>query len=177
RDVVDDMALPLDEWLHVVGTFEPSQFMRLYVNGELAHQVTSDIPSHIFSNNSDLWIGRQFSSSPDFHLPGLIDEAAVYDGALSSAVMLAHDLAATTLGGDFNGDGVVDLADYVVWRDKLNSQSTLPGDLTPGLVIAADNDTWRGNFGSSATGEMQGTQAAVPEPSCGLLALLGCLGC
>jgi hypothetical protein len=175
RDIVDDVVLPLDEWLHVVGTFEPSQFMRLYVNGQLVHQVTSNIPSQIFSNTADLWIGRQFSASSDFHLDGLIDEAAVYNRALSASEILEHYLAATTLSGDFNSDGVVNAADYVVWRDKLNFLGNVPGDLTPGVVTAADYESWRDNFGASAFGEIQAGQTTVPEPFCGTLAIVALL--
>ncbi|HBO45170.1 MAG TPA: hypothetical protein DD670_14835, partial [Planctomycetaceae bacterium] len=32
----DDVAIPLETWLHVVGTYEPSQRMRLYINGTQA---------------------------------------------------------------------------------------------------------------------------------------------
>jgi hypothetical protein len=166
------VALPLGEWLHVAGTYQPSQFMRLYVNGQLIHEVTSNIPSQIFSNSSDLWLGRQFSTSPDFHLPGMIDEAAVYARALTSAEFLEHYLAATTLAGDYNNDGIVNAADYVVWRNAA-AGATLPNDTTPGVVTAADYAVWRANFGNSlAAGSGAATFSGVPEPSGVLLAIL-----
>jgi hypothetical protein len=172
RDVVDDVALPLGQWLHLAGTYQPNQFMRLYVNGELVHEVTSNIPANIFSNTSDLWLGRQFSSSADFHLPGLIDEAAVYARALTSAELLEHYLAATTLAGDYNDDGVVDAADYVVWRNAAIG-AALPNDTTPGVVSAADYAVWRSNFGNSlAAGSGAAALAGVPEPGGVLLAIL-----
>lgn len=68
--------------------------------------------------------------------------------------------------GDFNGDGTVDAADYVVWRDT---------DGTP-----AGYDKWRANLGKSATigaslmNAIAGSQA-VPEPSSLLLAALATL--
>ncbi len=71
------------------------------------------------------------------------------------------------LGGDYNGDGKVDAADYVVWRKNAG---------TP-----AEYNTWRTNFGSSGGGVGEtlqgivsigtlpmigaGSAAAVPEPS------------
>jgi hypothetical protein len=73
-----------------------------------------------------------------------------------------------TLVGDYNGDGVVDAADYTVWRDTLGE--TGPGLAADGngdlLVDAADYALWRSNFGQSlASGSMSLDAAAVPEPS------------
>jgi hypothetical protein len=57
------------------------------------------------------------------------------------------------LAGDFNEDGKVDAADYVVWR---KDPSVHGGD-------PAGYDTWRTNFGApTGSGSLAGT--AVPEP-------------
>ncbi|MEX2169660.1 MAG: phosphodiester glycosidase family protein [Pirellulales bacterium] len=58
--------------------------------------------------------------------------------------------------GDYNGDGVVDAADYVVWRDIGADQSGY--------------EAWRANFG--AAGDGIGATLPVPEPSAMLLAAL-----
>jgi hypothetical protein len=76
------------------------------------------------------------------------------------------------LSGDYNSNGVVDAADYVMWRNNLDQQVTLPNDTTPGTVSQADYDVWRANFGQMADiGGPLGTGAAVPEPGTWLLAL------
>ena len=64
------------------------------------------------------------------------------------------------LKGDFNGNGVVDAADYVVWRDSAG---------TP-----AQYTEWRSHFGITASGSGSGSanldsSAAVPEPTACLL--------
>jgi hypothetical protein len=51
--------------------------------------------------------------------------------------------------GDYNNNGAVDAADYVVWRNSLDQSVTLPNDTTPGMVTAADYDVWKANFGKS----------------------------
>jgi hypothetical protein len=62
---------------------------------------------------------------------------------------------ATGLDGDFNGDGTVDAADYVVWRKNPGDHGGDP----------AGYDVWAANFGSmSGSGSGQGL-AAVPEPA------------
>jgi hypothetical protein len=59
--------------------------------------------------------------------------------------------------GDFNFNGTVDAADYVVWRDTPSGQ--LPGNY----------NTWRSHFGQTATGV--GSSVAVPEPAAAVLFL------
>jgi hypothetical protein len=70
---------------------------------------------------------------------------------------LMLDNPQTFLTGDYNRDGKVDTADYVIWRDTFN-QSIANGSAADanwdGLITQADYDLWRGNFGaSSATGQ------------------------
>ena len=76
--------------------------------------------------------------------------------------------------GDYNRDGAVDAADYVVWRKSLGQSG--PGLAADGnndsLIDAGDYDVWRANFGTIfATGNGAITGASqVPEPtSLGLL--------
>jgi hypothetical protein len=60
--------------------------------------------------------------------------------------------AAPSLPGDFNNDGTVDAADYVVWRKT---------DGTP-----AGYNTWRTHFGEPAgSGAGDSANATVPEPA------------
>ncbi|MEQ8847223.1 PEP-CTERM sorting domain-containing protein [Botrimarina sp.] len=63
----------------------------------------------------------------------------------------------TPLAGDYNSDGVVDAADYTVWRDGDSPDSSQAG-----------YDLWAENYGATAA-----TAAGVPEPATAGLALLG----
>jgi serralysin len=86
------------------------------------------------------------------------------------------DLAATALPpallGDFNANGLVDAADYTVWRSEngLARPAFTGADHTgDGLVNAADYGLWASNYGASGAV----SAAAVPEP--GAVALAGTL--
>lgn len=77
------------------------------------------------------------------------------------------------LPGDYNGDGIVDAADYTVWRDSL-------GRVWPGLAADGTGDGrvdgddltfWRERFGNTAGG-VAPLAAAVPEPDAVLLAMV-----
>jgi hypothetical protein len=66
------------------------------------------------------------------------------------------------LSGDFNNDGSVDAADYVVWRKR-------------GLVPTTPENynTWRTNFGETTGGGGDGiAESGVPEPSRPMLLIL-----
>lgn len=82
-----------------------------------------------------------------------------------------------TLAGDYNGDGSVNAADYVIWRRAMTSGGTLLNETaSPGVADQADYDAWRANFGatnSPGSGASRTTEA-IPEPATGmLLALAG----
>ena len=79
------------------------------------------------------------------------------------------------LAGDFNGDGEVDIADYVVWRNNLGStdESVINNaGVVDGVVDASDYYEWKSNFGATAALESLGA-TAVPEPTSVALVLLG----
>jgi CSLREA domain-containing protein len=60
----------------------------------------------------------------------------------------AFERQANPLPGDYNFDGVVDAADYNVWRDTLGSTTDLRADGSDnGVVDTADYDVWKGEFG------------------------------
>ena len=72
------------------------------------------------------------------------------------------------LPGDYNGNGIVDAADYTVWRDSLGSTTKLAADGDAnGIVDASDYFVWTSNFGKSAgsgVGSGSVSSAGVPEP-------------
>ncbi|HJQ81206.1 MAG TPA: hypothetical protein VJ828_14695, partial [Lacipirellulaceae bacterium] len=81
----------------------------------------------------------------------------------------AYFLAVTPkLAGDYNANGAVDAADYVVWR-KTSGQSgvrpaadgTGPTGAPDGVVDELDYQLWRANFGATMSGL---TSLNVPEP-------------
>lgn len=72
--------------------------------------------------------------------------------------------------GDYNGDGMVNLADYTVWRDNLGAATEESlngvGDNMNG-VDAGDYQLWKQQFGAAPLQTIVAT--AVPEPTAALL--------
>lgn len=68
--------------------------------------------------------------------------------------------------GDYNDDGLVNIADYVVWRNNLGAMISLPNEgegITPGEVTVDDYDFWKSSFGTSAGVTL--ASVSVPEPA------------
>jgi hypothetical protein len=97
---------------------------------------------------------------PGYYMLFLVND----EGVPSVAEWIRAALPAPGLAGDFNEDGRVDAADYVVWRKGAG-------------VVYDDNDyaDWRANFGATQAGgstAASSTHDAVPEPGMFVLWLL-----
>jgi hypothetical protein len=84
--------------------------------------------------------------------------------------------------GDYNDDGAVDAADYVVWRKFEGTTTTLPNDPHGGTIGSLQFNTWRANFGNTTGGgtstaaDSFDADTAVLEPSSVSLLLLAAAG-
>jgi fibronectin-binding autotransporter adhesin len=88
---------------------------------------------------------------------------AAHITSLITSTGLLNVTTATSLPGDYNNDGKVNAADYVMWR---KNPGAFGGD-------PAGYNTWRANFGAggAGAGSSLGT-GAVPEPTTLLLSLV-----
>jgi hypothetical protein len=131
---------------------------------------SQDLPHRIVGRNAvvhlisdDIYLDLQFT---DWTL-----------GAGGFAYIRAEgDVAPPVPTGDYNENGVVDAADYVVWRKTLN-QPAVPegsgadGDLS-GTIDAGDYQFWRAHFGETVAGSGSAPAVAAPEPTTALLSML-----
>ncbi len=71
----------LNQWVHLVGTFKASEYVRLYVNGDLVDEDTSDVVSTI-TYEYPLVVGAR-ANMDQSHFDGTIDEVHIYNRSLS----------------------------------------------------------------------------------------------
>ncbi|QDU59115.1 hypothetical protein [Aeoliella mucimassa] len=107
----------------------------------------------------DVELGAFAAVTDDFGTAGLLE--LMTEGEQAFRDML------TSLPGDFNNDGVVDLGDYTVWRDNFGAPAgTLPNDVA-GTDIGLDQYTeWKAFFGSRLSPP---AAVQVPEPTGAML--------
>jgi hypothetical protein len=173
------MPWPTNTWFHLAATWDHATGLySMYYNGTLIRQSTElsagpmgQWDTHAFGEYYDgLGLGAVYDSGGR-RTQGLEDELYVFNRALSAAeIQTLVNIAPPGVAGDYNGNGVVDTADYILWRNGGPLQNEID---TPGTVNAADYTAWRARFGATS-GAGVGAAAAVPEPA-SLTLLLSCL--
>jgi hypothetical protein len=87
--------------------------------------------------------------------------------------VVVYESISAGIPGDYDGNGVVNAADYVVWRKYQNTTHVLPNDPTGGTIGAAQYTTWRSHFGAPPGSGSSGLGAqAVPEPASAALIVI-----
>jgi hypothetical protein len=159
--MADDSVLQLlfdaDSWVSLI-SFEPG--IPVQLGGALELTFADDVDLAIQVGRT-LRIFDWTGVSPF----GQFQVASPYEWDLSKLYTTGEVtlLSANTVPGDYNGNGTVDAADYVLLRDHLGQSVTLPNDATPGTVAQADYEVWKSNFGHVANGGV--AVATIPEPT------------
>ena len=119
----------------------------------------------------NVYTASNFAERVQVHSPGgntkatTSNNAALTAGAFAVAELVLID-------GDYNGDGVVDAADYTVYRDSLGSSVDLAADgNNNGVIDPGDYTVWQNNFGATAS-----SATAVPEPAAAVMLAAGLAG-
>lgn len=125
----------------------------------------------------DSWGGLWPIAIGDFNLDGNQDVALGLNptGGSDGAIRFVLSQSAppppeaSGVAGDYNNDGVVDAADYTVWRDHNGQAFQLWNEgATPGQVTPEDYDFWKTEFCNCGQ-----SSAAIPEPSSFILLTIG----
>jgi hypothetical protein len=84
-----------------------------------------------------------------FGLIAALEETAATGKSVGGAVL---DLSPDRLGGDFDGNGIVDAADYTIYQDNLDlDAAVLNGNGSGAATVGqADYALWKANLGSSS---------------------------
>jgi hypothetical protein len=155
--------------IEIAGTTAGTQYDRLNVTGQLSLAGTLQVAltdgfSPAAGNSFDILNWSTLSGTfAALQLPALGGGLSWTTSALYTTGVLSV-AAAPGLPGNFNNDGSVDAADYVMWR-KTGS----PPD---------GYNTWRTNFGQSFGSGASATEStSVPEPTSVALLLFGLATC
>jgi hypothetical protein len=170
----------LGVWENYVITYDrPSSFLSVYRNGVLRDTGDVALPS---LNTQWVFGHNQGPDNTNGSWHGALDEIQFYNRVLtvSEIQMLLSDPHPQ---GDYNRNGVVDAADYVVWRHDVGN--TVPAcsgaDANCNTFVEnSEYQVWRNNYGRLSTGsgtavgsEFGAPTASIPEPTSFLLSVLG----
>jgi hypothetical protein len=75
------------------------------------------------------------------------------------------------LAGDYSDNGVVDAADYVIWRKSIGGSNPAADGNRDGIIDSADYDVWRTHFGRTAGSSSFATIPTAPEPTAAICLL------
>lgn len=163
------------------GTERGAEYDALDVEGTVSLAGTLDVALTDFGNglfqpqagDSFLLISSEGGITGQFSQIDLPALDSLLQWQLDTSV--AELLLEVAIAGDFNGDGTVGAADYVVWRNSEGlSGLVLPADADgDGTVGQADYDRWRANFGLTAAAVNAARGSTIPEPAAAVLLLLG----
>jgi cytochrome c peroxidase len=145
------------------------RFSSLLEVAEFYNSGVQDTPTLDFSLREPLQLGLS---------PQQVQQLAAYLNTLTDETFLTSPLFSdpfVTLPGDYTGDGIVNQADYELWRASVGDATMLVADGNgDNMVDAADYVLWRSNvgltwqtfLGSSGAGS---NSAAIPEPTTAVL--------
>lgn len=155
----------------------------LVPNDDAWHTITFDVTSagfHPYGGEDIAGALENVSAVRILHNTQVDTKGATVAGSFLVDNIHAHG-AVVGIAGDYNGNGVVDAADYTVWRDSrgatgtgLPADGTGPGGAPDGVVDDLDYTFWKSNFGEPGGGHHHAvTAAVVPEPATLLILTLG----
>lgn len=166
-----------DQWYHLqhrVVMNTPGQhdgILQAWMDGEMV----LDVQNIRYRDTSSLQIDQMYFST-FFGGSSSIWEASKDEYVYYDDFVISTDFI--TIPGDYNTDGVVDAADFTVWRDAVGSPAgTIPNDFDGGVIGQAQYDTWASNLGNEVDWANFPSAipavTAVPEPSAWVLCCLG----
>jgi Concanavalin A-like lectin/glucanases superfamily len=127
------------------------------------------------ANGASLSLGKAYDKSVFGAANGDLQFVYGFAGGARITGVVSYVTGGVT--GDYNENGVVDAADYTVWRDHLGQMFNLPNrDLANGGAIStADYTSWKTRFGNPGSGGLA-ELSSVPEPAVVVLLMVGLLG-
>ena len=85
KSLVHTLTIDDTKWYHIAGVYNPSTYMRIFIDGSQVAEVTSGVPSSQYVGNSNSTkIGNRGDGGTFGRFIGNMDEVAFFDSALTN---------------------------------------------------------------------------------------------
>lgn len=152
-----EVTVTTNEWHHIVGVYEPSSAVQLYIDGILASEETTGIPASLANCASDVLIGTNSGATLQ-EWEGDLDDIRVYNRALTSteistlyqntggddtslALHLKLDETSGTVSADssvYGNDGTLNNFSVPAWSSNGTLDGALLFDGTDDVIVVPD---------------------------------------
>lgn len=169
-------GIPLAAWLSACLVLAQMSYATTGIPGDYSNDGVVDAADYV------LWRKAEGENVflPNNPISAMPIGSAHYDVWRSNFGITSGTSAAPQLNCDYNGNGVCDAADYVVWRKTVGTNDHTADGSRNGIVDAADHIFWMEGFGNVLPGTSSGIEfinsSTVPEPGAAVIALLGGTG-
>jgi autotransporter-associated beta strand protein len=138
----------------------------LAITGNVDLSALANSLSVIGTGTGSSWVIATYTGSLTGTFETITSGFSVDYGTGSNSQITLNLAGPGGVAGDYNQNGIVDAADYVLWRNNLGAGS-LPneGGISPGMVDADDYTFWRSRFGATSGAASGFGPSNVPEPA------------
>jgi hypothetical protein len=156
---------PLGLWYNFAMTYDGAQ-LRAYVNGQL--ELSGDL-AVLATADGQVSLGMRHNQVNFF-------EGVIAKVRFTPSVVDPTNFLSVAIPGDYDGNLIVDDADYVEWMNAFGQSVANPGDGADGnrdgMVDAADYTVWRDHLTTAGAASLSQN---VPEPATAILFAAGIL--
>ncbi|MFX1455670.1 MAG: DUF2341 domain-containing protein [Promethearchaeota archaeon] len=150
-DDVGNITVPINQWHHVVGVFESSSYSRLFLNGEMVDENTTDILSSQYDGPNPVRFAARGDSIPPNYYNGIIDEIRISNIARSADWISTEyenqfdPNSCYSIGEEHEVSDLLPNVDYFTWYKEIIIDHTMvsgPDELLnfPVLISCFDED-------------------------------------
>lgn len=148
-------------------------FGRVVGNGMTVVNAINNLPTINAAAAQTPATGEDFDEVPVTNVQKVIAQNDITNDV---AVMVNNVSVLSFPAGDYDFNGVVNTADYTVWKNAFGSTTEAAADGNgDGVVNAADYSVWRDTLGQPSAGGGGLGGSVVPEPAMAVLAIFAAL--
>jgi hypothetical protein len=168
---------PVYDYTHGTGSFQGNAVIGGYVyrgtdpSLQNIYFFADEISGHVWEMNTSTFAVTNIDTFLTPNVGSITNPASFAEDSVGNLYLIAYGSGSVfkintsqLLAGDYNANGTVDAADYILWRKTLGSTTVLAADGSHNnKVDQADYTIWQNNFGNTVHTSSPGAGSAIPE--------------